>query len=507
MADLALDLTLGAIAGVLQACENARANKGKAKRLAAQWVRTQDCLAKADSSGQASYTRSLDATRALAEETIQFVGKFKNKSYLRKVWSHASDKDTFLDLGGRLSVLMQEMNLGCVFDAAELLSSHDADVEEIEQAIAESEARIAAGNEAMEARLIAAIRSGEAAAAGSGGSGGADQQAIVAQAVSAQVADALAQQAREYASIVGAKSDADQAEVRQLVLDAKAEIVERLRTSASPLSEGVSPAALEAALGVTMAALEARFDQLEAKMASMEARLSSENENMGAVLLAAIEDLARAEKGGAAAPPPRRMRRQSMTAKLQELRAEDVEILGVLGEGSFGQVCKGRYQHEFVAVKKLKNVSALSPKAVDQFKREAAVMQKLNHPFVIHIWGMCTDPANAFICVELAERGTLKSYLYGGGIFPELHLVSLLQNIGVALAFTHEVGGWVGGWVDRAASSFFVSRLFIHMSYLLFPSNLIIRISLEKRIVTMRRRNEHSSEFTIAISSPTMCCW
>ena len=160
MADLALDLTLGAIAGVLQACENARANKGKAKRLAAQWVRTQDCLAKADSSGQASYTRSLDATRALAEETIQFVGKFKNKSYLRKVWSHASDKDTFLDLGGRLSVLMQEMNLGCVFDAAELLSSHDADVEEIEQAIAESEARIAAGNEAMEARLIAAIRSG-----------------------------------------------------------------------------------------------------------------------------------------------------------------------------------------------------------------------------------------------------------------------------------------------------------------------------------------------------------
>ena len=288
----------------------------------------------------------------------------------------------------------------------------------------------------MEARLIAAIRSGEAAAAGSGGSGGgggADQQAIVAQAVSAQVADALAQQAREYASIVGAKSDADQAEVRQLVLDAKAEIVERLRTSASPLSEGVSPAALEAALGVTMAALEARFDQLEAKM-----------ENMGAVLLAAIEDLARAEKGGAAAPPPRRMRRQSMTAKLQELRAEDVEILGVLGEGSFGQVCKGRYQHEFVAVKKLKNVSALSPKAVDQFKREAAVMQKLNHPFVIHIWGMCTDPANSFICVELAERGTLKSYLYGSGIFPELHLVSLLQNIGVALAFTHEVGGWVG---------------------------------------------------------------
>ena len=445
MADLALDLTRGAIAGVLQACENARANKGKAKHLAAQWVRTQDCLTKADSSGQATYTRSLDATRALAEETIQFVGKFKNKSYLRKVWSHASDKDKFLELGGRLSVLMQEMNLGCVFDAAELLASHDADVEEIEQAIAESEARIAAGNEAMEARLIAAIRSGEAAAAGSGGSGGsggADQQAIVAQAVSAQVADALAQQAREYASIVGAKSDADQAEVRQLVLDAKAEIVERLRTSASPLPEGVSPAALEAALGVTMAALEARFDQLEAKMASMEARLSSEN----SALLAAIEDLARAEKGGAAAPPPRRMRRQSMTAKLQELRAEDVEILEVLGEGSFGQVCKGRYQHEFVAVKKLKNVSALSPKAVDQFKREAAVMQKLNHPFVIHIWGMCTDPANAFICVELAERGTLKSYLYGGGIFPERHLVSLLQNIGVALAFTHEVGGWVGGW-------------------------------------------------------------
>ena len=120
-------------------------------------------------------------------------------------------------------------------------------------------------------------------------------------------------------------------------------------------------------------------------------------------LQAAIKDMAAGAK-------PLKLKRWSMTAKLQELHAQDVQLLETIGEGTFGMVWKGDYQQQLVAVKKLKNVSALDPKSFEKFKREAAVMQNLNHPCIVHLWGMCMDPANAFICIEFAEGGTLRAY-------------------------------------------------------------------------------------------------
>ena len=45
----------------------------------------------------------------------------------------------------------------------------------------------------------------------------------------------------------------------------------------------------------------------------------------------------------------------------------------------------GKYQQQLVAIKTLKGVAGLNPKAMDQFMREAAVMQNLNHPCIIHV--------------------------------------------------------------------------------------------------------------------------
>jgi serine/threonine protein kinase len=49
------------------------------------------------------------------------------------------------------------------------------------------------------------------------------------------------------------------------------------------------------------------------------------------------------------------------------------------------------------------------------------------------------DPANAFICIEFAEGGTLRAYIHGGGGALKItHRISLLQNLTSALSFTHE---------------------------------------------------------------------
>ena len=128
-----LDLGLAIISKVIEVCQNVSTNKGTAKALAEQWQRTRDCLARASAEERSSYTRSLEAVQELGNETITFLSKFTTKSYLRKAWSHSADKEKFAEYGSRLNTLIQEMQLGCAFDTATLLSTHEADVEEIEQ--------------------------------------------------------------------------------------------------------------------------------------------------------------------------------------------------------------------------------------------------------------------------------------------------------------------------------------------------------------------------------------
>ena len=417
-----LDLGLALISKVIEVCQNVSANKGTARALGEQWRRTRDCIARASSEERSSYTRSLKALQELAEETMDFLRKFRTKSLMRKAWSHSSDKEKFVELGSRLNMLIQEMQLGCVFDTAELLSTHETDIEDIERLVAASEARAAATLESTERKLLAAIQSAEAQHQGV-----ADPEAV-ARAVKAQVADALAQQARAYAEVVGAQSEDDQAEVRRIILSVKEEML------AQRPPPGVSEAALGAALAVAKNDLDAHFDRLGSEM-------KGEMKGMEARLLDAMLELKVNNRESA---PGKKPRRESMTAKLEELRPEDVKTYEVIGEGFFGQVYRGRYQSKWVALKRLKNMAALSGRAIDRFKREAAVMQKLNHPCIVHIWGVCSDPTNAFICVELGDK-TLTKYLYskaggGGDKIRELMLVSLLENVSCALAFTHQHG-------------------------------------------------------------------
>ena len=101
----------------------------------------------------------------------------------------------------------------------------------------------------------------------------------------------------------------------------------------------------------------------------------------------------------------------------------------------------------------------IKSKAFDRFLREAAVMQRLNHPYIIHVFGACSDPSNSFICMELGDLGSLRDLLHGrrgGGdaaadaaalsaatalpALPVSHLLSMFANIASAVAFMHEKG-------------------------------------------------------------------
>ena len=397
MTDL-VDYGIAFISKVIEICDDVKENKAKSKALKEQWIRVQQNISRANT-GASSYKKSLDAMRALADETIAFLSKFKHKSYVRKAWSHSSDKGTFEDLSKRLNVLMQEMQLGCALDTQELLASHarshTVDVGEIGESIAESEGRLAESQRGMEATLLAAVRKAEEAARQSGGGA-----AVVADEVRKQVSEALAHQSRELNRTLNARSKDDQAEVQQLLLETKQGILSKLAEAGS-LPNGVSEEALQAALRVERGDIVARFEQLEAVVKEQGDRVlhgQAEIKDMIAIL----QDVA----------SPRRTKRQSLTARLDEISSADVEELEQIGEGSFGQVMKARYQGHFVAMKKIKSaLMSLSPKGFESLKKEAATMQSLNHWCIIRIWGMCTAPTNAFILVEYADAGTFSEYV------------------------------------------------------------------------------------------------
>ena len=401
MADL-VDYGIAFISKVIEVCDDVKENKAKSRCLKEQWIRVQENISRANT-GASSYKKSLDAMRALADETIAFLSKFKHKSYVRKAWNHSSDKGTFEDLSKRLNVLMQEMQLGCALDTQELLASHarshTVDEGEIEESIAELEARLTESQKGMEARLLAAVRKAEEAARQSGGGA-----AVVADEVRKQVSEALAQQSRELNRTLNARSQADQAEVQQLLLETKQGILSKLAEAGS-LPNGVSEEALQAALRVERGDIVARFEQLEAVVKEQGDRV------LHGVLhgQAEIKDMIAILQDGAST---RRTKRQSLTARLDEISSADVEELEQIGEGAFGQVMKARYQGHFVAMKKIKSaVMSLSPKGFESLKKEAATMQSLNHWCIIRIWGMCTAPENAFILVEYADAGTFSEYV------------------------------------------------------------------------------------------------
>eukprot|EP01083_Nonionella_stella_P010663 30330_1 len=92
----------------------------------------------------------------------------------------------------------------------------------------------------------------------------------------------------------------------------------------------------------------------------------------------------------------------------QEIKYNDIDFSGqeFIGKGSFGVVVKAKYHEIDVAVKKL-HTQRLSGAELLNFKREAAIMQKVGgHKHIARMYGFCTKPE---ICIvtEYYARGSL----------------------------------------------------------------------------------------------------
>eukprot|EP00053_Salpingoeca_punica_P017248 m.165541 g.165541 ORF g.165541 m.165541 type:complete len:630 (+) comp17160_c0_seq3:480-2369(+) len=91
-----------------------------------------------------------------------------------------------------------------------------------------------------------------------------------------------------------------------------------------------------------------------------------------------------------------------------EVPRESIELMGVLGQGQFGEVYRGRWNGTTdVAVKTLKSATSNAK----EFLEEASVMKNLQHDHLVQLYAVCSVGEPILIVLELMTKGCLLDYL------------------------------------------------------------------------------------------------
>lgn len=142
------------------------------------------------------------------------------------------------------------------------------------------------------------------------------------------------------------------------------------------------------------------------------------------------------QSGAEEAPPEERTTREVRdvgTSNPWEIQRNSIQLVKKLGSGQYGDVCQGRWNNQMdVAVKTMKPECM----ELEEFMREAEVMQKLRHPRLVKLYGLCTTPRDRpiLIVVELVKNGALLQHLRKRKYEKQLHPVGDLVKIGLQVA-------------------------------------------------------------------------
>lgn len=121
---------------------------------------------------------------------------------------------------------------------------------------------------------------------------------------------------------------------------------------------------------------------------------------------------------------------------------EDIELGALIGAGTVGAVYRGRLKKtgEAVAVKLLQQAISKDRLVRARFEREMDILQKLQHPNIIHYFGGGNHDGQLFYAMEPVETGTVKELLerFGNLAWPEV--ASIARQVASALQHAHNHG-------------------------------------------------------------------
>ncbi|KAH7519869.1 hypothetical protein FEM48_Zijuj08G0083000 [Ziziphus jujuba var. spinosa] len=109
-----------------------------------------------------------------------------------------------------------------------------------------------------------------------------------------------------------------------------------------------------------------------------------------------------------------------------------------LGSGSYGDLYKGSYCSQEVAVKVLKP-ERVTAEMLGEFSQEVYIMRKIRHKNVVQFLGACTQHPNLCIVTEFMSRGSLYDFLHKQkGVFNLASLLKVAIDISKGMNYLHQ---------------------------------------------------------------------
>ncbi|OON15129.1 SH2 domain protein, partial [Opisthorchis viverrini] len=126
--------------------------------------------------------------------------------------------------------------------------------------------------------------------------------------------------------------------------------------------------------------------------------------------------------------PYRRSSRNLSTLTHMEVERSSFLFVQRLGRGSFGEVWQALWNKRTpVAIKRLIPDENME---IERFLEEARIMNRLNHPRIVRLMAVCTQPTSEppLIVTELMELGSLKDYMQNlsPGSLTFVHLIKMI---------------------------------------------------------------------------------
>ncbi|XP_020216293.1 serine/threonine-protein kinase STY17 [Cajanus cajan] len=137
-------------------------------------------------------------------------------------------------------------------------------------------------------------------------------------------------------------------------------------------------------------------------------------------------------------PSPHFIQIPSDGADVWEIDTNQLKYENKVGSGSFGDLYRGTYCSQDVAIKVLKP-ERISTDMLREFAQEVYIMRKIRHKNVVQFIGACTRPPSLCIVTEFMSRGSLYDFLHKQrGVFKLPSLLKVAIDVSKGMNYLHQ---------------------------------------------------------------------
>ena len=122
-----------------------------------------------------------------------------------------------------------------------------------------------------------------------------------------------------------------------------------------------------------------------------------------------------------------------------QVNFSEIEIGKSVGKGAFGEIFKGTWKNEFVAVKRLKvEDEKMAVSAFSEFRREVWLMSGLHHPCIVNLKAYSTSPLS--MIMEFVTGGDLYNFIHNPNIDIDWDIrLKIALDMANGMAFLHGI--------------------------------------------------------------------